>query len=533
MKNLFPLLFIVLAMLGCRRGNPSWETGIGVPVAHGSFGIEQIIADSLTSIGSNGTVYVDYAFALNNIGLDTLMEIPDTTMRYVYPFLLSTGTYPPGYLFTSQNTTTSYQLGAVQLMNCILKNGKMLLAVKNDITQPLDLRVILPCATKNSQILDSTFIVPAAPSFTIASRDTFSIDLSNYTIDLRGPLYNRVNTLTIQYSIKVSTTATASANITMFSDSVGLNMTLTGIVPEYVRGYFGNQTLRAGPDETATGIFDLITSGSFGLDSLKMELELENYVGMDARMQINSLWSRNAQTGQMVTMTAPVIGQTYNFNRATYSYGNPPSIPSRFTIQLDNSNSNLRAMIENQPDFMGYDISVETNPLGNVSGSNDFYYNNWGLNAKMHVLMPLSFHASQLTLLDTLDVDLTAVEDPQAVGDAALTVYAQNGFPFEAQIQLYLLDAAGNITDMIVASPGIIAQAPLLNNGSYFTSSGTTPSVLNIPLTAAQSQRLLGSSKVLTRIVFDTNSAPDYVRIRNTDRFDVRITADFNYTFGN
>lgn len=504
-----------------------------MPVAHGSFGIEQLIADSLTSTGSDGTVYVDYAFSLNNIGLDTLMEIPDTTLRYNYS-AFQNGQFAPGAtIYSSPSTPTRYQLGAIQLVNCVLRKGTMRIAVKNDITQPIDLRIQLPGAVRNSQPLDVTYIVPAATSSSVAYLDTLEIDLAGYDIDMRGPQYNQVNTLSFQYSIKISTTATSSANITAFADSMQMNMTLTGIVPEYVRGYFGNQNLQAGPEETATGIFDLITSGSFGLDSLKMELDLENYVGMDARMRINSLWSRNAQTGQTIVMTAPVIGQTYNFNRATYSYGNPPSVPSRFTMQLNNSNSNLRAMIENQPDFLGYDISVETNPLGNISGSNDFFYNDWGLNAKMHVLMPLSFHASQLTLADTLDVDLTAVENPEAIGGGTLTVFAQNSFPFHAAIQLYLLDAAGNITDVLVAQPNVIAQAPLVTSSSSLVSAGSTPGILHIPLTAEQSRRLLNSSQVYTQVVFDTGSAPNYVRIRNTDKLDLRITADFNYTFGN
>lgn len=501
-------------------------------MAHGSFGIEQLIADSLTSTGADGTVYVDYTFSLNNIGLDTLLEIPDTTLRYIYP-AVSSGSFPPGATIWGQNTTTRYQLGAIQLMSCEMREGTMRVAVKNDITQPLDLQITLPCATSNSQILDTILIVPAAYSSTAAYRDTFEISLAGYSVDMRGPQFNQVNTITIQYTIKVSTTATGQAITTAWADSVGMNMTFTGIKPELVRGYFGNQTLQAGPEETATGIFDLITAGSFGLDSLKMELELENYVGMDARMRINSLWTRNAQTGQTVMMAAPVIGQTYNFNRATYSYGNPPSVPSRFTMLLDNSNSNLRAMIENQPDFLGYNISVETNPLGNVSGSNDFFYTDWGLNAKMHVLMPLSFHASQLTLADTLAVDMTAVENPEAIGGGTVTVYAQNSFPFHAAIQLYLLDAAGNITDVLVAQPNVIAQAPLVSSNSSLVSAGSTPGILHIPLTADQSRRLLSSNRVYAKVVFDTGSAPNYVRIRTTDKLDLRITADFNYTFGN
>ncbi|MGL5888928.1 MAG: hypothetical protein ACRC3B_03545, partial [Bacteroidia bacterium] len=267
MKNLFLLISAVIVMQGCRRGNPSWETGIGVPVAHGSFGINQLIADSLTSTGASGVVYVDHTFELNNLGTDTLFNIPDTTLRYTY-FSFLNSQISPGSTIWSQNTTTRYQLGVVELMNTILRKGTMRIAVKNDLTQPIDLRIVLPGATLNNQVLDTLLIIAAAPNSQNARLDTFEIDISGYTIDLRGPQFNQINTLTTQYTIKVSTTATASANIAAYTDSMSMNMTLTGIVPEYVRGYFGNQTLQAGPEETATGIFDLITSGGFGLDSL-------------------------------------------------------------------------------------------------------------------------------------------------------------------------------------------------------------------------------------------------------------------------
>jgi hypothetical protein len=531
-RKLLLICAISLAFTSCRRGDPSWETGIGVPVAHGSFGIEQLIADSLTATGLDGTVYIDHTFALNNLGTDTLFNIPDTTLRYAYslpiPYQLA-----PGTQLVNQTSTTRYQLGAIQLMNSILRSGKMVIFVQNDLTQPVDVRLRLPNATRNNLPLDTLLHIAAAPDSIHGFQTSAEVDLSGYTVDLRGPQYNQVNTLTTQYTANISTNATGFENLYP-ADSVVMNLTFTGIVPEYVRGYFGNQTLQAGPEETATGIFDLITSGSFGLDSLKMELELENYVGMDARMRINGLWARNSATGQIIYMNAPVIGQTYNFNRATYSYGNPPSVPSRFSMQLDNSNSNLRAMVESMPDYLGYNIHIETNPLGNVSGSNDFFYHDWGLNAKMHLLMPLSFHASQLTLADTLDVDMTPVENPEAVGGGTLTVFAQNSFPFHASIQLYLLDAAGNITDVLVAQPNVIAQAPLVANSSNsVVSNGSTPGILHIPLTAAQSQRLLHSNRVYAKAVFDTGTAPNYVRIRNTDKLDLRITADFNYTFGN
>lgn len=185
-------------------------------------------------------------------------------------------------------------------------------------------------------------------------------------------------------------------------------------------------------------------------------------------------------------------------------------------------------MFELMPDFLGYDFSLWTNPLGNVSGNNDFLYTRFGINAYIDVDMPVNFFADQIVLVDTIATDFN-VANAEDIRTANLTLFAGNGFPFDADVQLLLLDENNNVTTSLVATPGIIASAPLAQAGGYFFANGATQSVLHIPLDEAQTDAFLHSTRVLFRAVFDTNTNPNYVKIFTTNKLDFNLTADFEY----
>lgn len=527
----FIALVILSMLLGCRRGDPSWETGLVVPIAQGSLSIDNLINDSLTSNSANGGIDIDYTFLLNNLATDSLVSIPDTALKYIVNLPISLS-FSPGAQIASITTSTFYSLGEVQLINGRLKSGSMRIDLQNDVMQPVDIRYRLPYTTKNGIPFDTLIVVPAAPNPFNGSKISAIVNLAGYEVDFRGPNFNQSNTIVSQYTIGISSTATGFQTITP-DDSMIVSALFSGVVPEYARGYFGSTLLQTGSAESFTDVFSRITGGTFGLEALRLELGVKNYIGVDARMQINQFWSRNSSTGQTVNLTAPLIGQSLNFNRAIASNNFPPSIPSTKTFVFDNSNSNIKALIENQPDYIGYNLDVLVNPLGNVSGNNDFYYTDWGINASLHVLMPLSFYADQLKLMDTLDIDFSSLDKPEAIGAGKLTLYATNEFPFSAQIMVYLLDETGTVSDSIVAQPNLIAAGISSLQNAALMSTGSVRSTLYMPLDASRVQRLLKCKRLLIKSIFDTNSNPGYVRLRPNDKMDIQITADFNYTFEN
>ncbi|HET6991640.1 MAG TPA: hypothetical protein VFJ43_09970, partial [Bacteroidia bacterium] len=314
---------------------------------------------------------------------------------------------------------------------------------------------------------------------------------------------------------------------------VGVTNTISGIKPYYIRGYFGNQTIQVGPEETGFSLFHKIQSGSIGLDSLKMSIDVDNYVGMDSRLTINRVWSHNTRTGQIVNLNNSVIGTPINVNRGVLTGSWLPVIPSSYNFTFDNSNSNAKALVENLPDQLGYDVTLITNPLGNVSGNNDFLFTDYGINATLNVEMPLNLFADQLVIADTVVPNFSSVKNQDNILKGTLNLYAANSFPFDASLDVYFLDVNGNVTGSVVAQPNTINSGPVTMSGGYLVSVGFSNSQIRIPLTETETQAMFHSAKIVFVSKFDTNSNPVYAKIFASNRLDINLSADFDYRVGN
>ena len=66
--------------------------------------------------------------------------------------------------------------------------------------------------------------------------------------------------------------------------------------PEYAKGYIGQDILAFGPETIETDVFDFIQSGSIDLESAKISIAIDNYIGADASFQINNLSALNDET---------------------------------------------------------------------------------------------------------------------------------------------------------------------------------------------------------------------------------------------
>ncbi len=527
------LLSAVLLQFGaCKRdGTPSWDVGVVVPLAHASLSINNLIGDSLSSSNADGSIKLVYSSKIAGLSMDTLFNIPDTTVSNIFapPITLNITAGSP-ITPTTPNQTTFGASGA-QIVYGILTHGQMFLHLQNDIRRRVIVRYQIPCASLNSIPFDMSYTIPAAADSLHAEFMDVTIDLSGYSIDFTGANHDRVNTLTTTFTARIDPTDNDATIYT--SDTVGVNNTMKGIKPYYIRGYFGNETTQIGPDETDFPIFKKVIAGSLGLDSLKMSLSIDNYIGMDSRLTINSIWSRNTRTNHSVYLNNSVMGMPINVNRAQYTNSWLPVVPSSYNFVFDNSNSNAKALVENLPDKLGYDFTLITNPLGNVSGNNDFLFANYTIDSKLNIEMPLNLFADQLVTSDTVLPDFSSFKNRDKILKGTLTLFAENSFPFEADMNLYFIDVLGNITGSVVAQPNAIASSPTNIVGGYVVSVGHTSSQLSIPLNETQTQALLNSTKIIFVSKFDTHSIPMYAKIFDTNHLDLKLTANFDYRVGN
>ena len=257
------------------------------------------------------------------------------------------------------------------------------------------------------------------------------------------------------------------------------------------------------------------SGGAIHANDIDLNLELENGVGTDFKLKINELSSIRNNTG--VNLSHSIIGQSQNINRA-YLVGNSV-VPSFFTSTINSSNSNINSFIENLPTSFGYDIDIELNPLGNISGHNDFISKNHPLSIDVDLVTPFSFALDQLTLRDTIELSIV---DTNGINSGTLYMEITNGFPLSAEISLFPL----NSTNQLLI-PELIPSA-IINSNNIVTDSITTTHSLT--LSENTINNIKNSKQIIVEVVFNTPAGNSPIDFYDNYKIDFKISADFNAT---
>jgi hypothetical protein len=520
-KSTFLIIVLFALVYACRKefGGPRWDTNILAPILHTNFGINNLIADSLLDINNDQSVTLVFDNTVFNLTADTIVKIPDTTLSYVYTTPITLNYNPGDYVINSVSQST-FNFNGPELRRATIRSGYINVFIKNEIREKVIVIYQLPDAEKNSVPFSKTFIVPAKVGNTPGTfTDTFN--LNGYEIDMRGQMGSSFNTLRTNYSAQIDPASTQSNIQVLPGDSVALYNSFIDVIPQYAQGYFGTGTYSYS-DTSAFDVFANIVGGSLLLDSVRMNLQIDNSVGADAKVKINGLTSINTYNNSSVSLTNPVIGSSINITRAFDANGTV--VPTIYSFFLDNGNSNIKNLVENLPNKIGYSIDAEINPLGNVSGGHDFIYYGGGIKVNLNAEVPLYLAAGNLTFADTIAYDISV--DDQDVDNATLTVYAENGFPFEARIRLFILNDNNLIVDSLMPLINTIDNAPV--NSSYIV---TQPKLtkLVIPINAQKMQNLYNYKKIYIRISFNTVDYPQLIKIYEYYKIDVKLVGDFFY----
>jgi hypothetical protein len=172
-------------------------------------------------------------------------------------------------------------------------------------------------------------------------------------------------------------------------------------------------------------------------------------------------------------------------------------------------------------------MQVITNPLGNVSGSNDFIYSDKLMKATLNMEIPLSLVARNLTLVDTLAMNLSSANGAQNVKSGTITLFANNGFPFDASIQIYLLNDQNAIADSIFSVINTIDEAPI---NTALRASTKKLTKLVVPISESKMSLLYSTKRVALKVKFNTSAQPSYIKIYSDYRMDVNLVGDINYS---
>lgn len=519
-------VFCVLIAASCKKENqrPQWDIGVLGPMVKGSLTINNLVNDTLLKTNTDRSLSLVYERSLYSLNIDSLVTIPDTNIvnsfSYTFPIRLTAG-------FPFKDTTSEIKLSVsnVQLRYAIIKSGQTVITATNKLPTKVFFSYIIPKATLNGNPYTLSTSVAAA-DINGSKTTTSVVDLSGYHLDLSGQTGSKVNSLAykiLAYTDSAGQAVTVTANDTFLL----IYNTLKSIKPSYVKGYLGQSTINVSTDSSSINLFKSIKSGTLDLEAANVNLSIENDIGVDAQVTINSLASINSGRSSTVSLVSSRLNTALNINRASSTGTNdaPGYIPSFYTLQFDNSNSNFKMLIDNLPDLFTFGLKIETNPLGNVSGDNDFAFADHLINASLRLEVPFNFSANQLILSDTADFTLSGDSILTNIGAGSLLFNVDNGFPFSFTIKLVTLDMQNNLSDVLLSNAN--AATPPLDVNLYAV--GKQRSQFVIPLDEARVERLRNAKKMIVTAAITTAAGLQHVKIYSNYSINYKLIGDVTY----
>ncbi len=525
MKRLALLLSAALFLSNCKKENDraQWDVAILTPIFKATLTVGDLIGDSLKMVSPDGAVTVVYDNNIYSTPVDSIFEIHDTLISTVFP---SPGiiSLMPGQVFYSQPEVMDLALNGVELSTAIIKSGYARLVAKNHLQTKVIYTFNIPKATLSGVPFQKIQALDAAPPGGFTEFDQ-KFDISGYSIDLTGPAGTIYNHIT--YTVQGETDPTGTSVTLAVGDTVvDVTSGFESLIPLYAKGYLGQGTVsESGENRLGTS---KIGGGTILLDSVSATLTIKNSIGADAQALLTSMQSVNTRTGSTVDLVAPnLVNHILNLNRASESGTAPAPINSTYyVVQLDNTNSNILSLVENLPEKLTYDLNFNLNPLGNVSGHHDFIYTDDLFEANLKVNFPLRFAANQILFADTESIALGTSTTSDNVGDGTFTIIADNGFPFELELQLMILNNNNQAVDSLFF-PNTIAPAPL--NGLY-RATGKQRTLIPIAVSVSRKNLLLSASRIAIRARFSTSSYPHILQIYSDYELDLKLVGDFQYS---
>lgn len=490
---IYSLIFL-LALTACKKEKTSWGSDWVAPLVSDTLSLTELENDSTLVINSFANYEVDLTRTIIDLGLQDIIEIPDTTIAQDYVISGGSVTIPPGYTIVNQIEEHELNVQDVQLKRIRVSEGVIRVKVFNPLPTAASFVVQLPGVEKDGVQFSQNYAAPAAngndPGIVTAN-----LDISGYWIDLTGEFGNSYNQL---QSKLIVTSSPSGPSVTLSSsDIIKVEAKFEGIKMNYARGYFGNKII-SDTVSTTIDLMNAIESGSVDLPGTDLRFEIENGMKLSAKATLTTVYNTN-NSGNVIALSTPQIGNPIYMEAATGSW--QTLTPKYENIEITSSNSNLENYLENLGKTHTFGYKLELNPWGNVSGGWDEIFPNSRLKVRLHAELPMTLGLDDLTLRDTFDIDLTQDQESSHIESGDLVLNATNAFPMKGQVTLYLMTESGSILHTVIGTNSL--QSSLYGNVDT-DGLRKMKSEMHFVLTEAAINDLDKIRKVCVRVKLDT-----------------------------
>lgn len=415
------------------------------PILNDEITIKQILEknDSIKfiKIGSDKLITIVYKDSMD-VGFNSnpdQFSIPTQSFSQTLalPFI------PTGVVVTSQNynfsspdykesiETQAVNGTTTELKSATFVGGTLQITIVNNFNHYIRNGLITLTSLKSPQ--GNSVTIP----FTADSHGTFThtVNLSEYLVDA----YDAASTQYNVFAYRISgTIETIAGNIISSTDNISINLSFQN--PEFrkITGKI-NYTFTQSDQSYNIDMFRMGKNIKFHLEDPKLSLYFENTYGVPMALSFNTFAFTDSIDQLKPITTSGTSDRDLKVGAGTKNYINfitEGQQLARDTLVLNKSNSNIADAFNCAPKRLNMGATVEIGD--NTDNHNYFVDNTSSFKLKTEVEIPVHGWA-QVTMSDTMEIDLPDIEDEHYVIDTAniaLNLKVTNKTPMGVALQV-------------------------------------------------------------------------------------------------
>jgi hypothetical protein len=249
-----------------------------------------------------------------------------------------------------------------------------------------------------------------------------------------------------------------------------------------IKGVFVQKSIDFPLTDIAVNFYNNSNSVLVYFEDPKLMLDFRNQMGLPVQiLTINPFYCELKDGG-----TINVTGFPSPLNLPAAPAFNTES---KTSVLMDNSNSNIRSLVNSRVSKVNYKIGFSSNP-GGVTNPRNFTTDTSRIYVDGRVELPLWGTSSDFMLGDTFPFEVPR-DDDGTIEWVTFRTNITNGFPIDTRIQVYFLDSVTNIAVDSLFDSGIpqpvIAGAVVDGNGIVLSA---TNKIQDVTFTGARVKRL-------------------------------------------
>ena len=443
-----------------------WQPEIAFPLINTSLGITDFFENTTTDfleVDANNFLTIVYRNKVSSPPANEIIEVED--FGFIIPDSVI-GLSPEFFPF--ENTINQLDV----------KSGNLEFNISTAITEDIELSVMFINITRDGQIFRHNAMIEY--NGTSPTNITGSLDLSGYSINFED------------YFVIAYTAYDINGNRYVLE---GMNYNFTDLTFSYIEGDFGGAVVDLPQSSFLLDVIDRAVHGEFMLEDPKVLIEVENSLGVPIELSAFEL-NGVEDDGTVIPLNSPLDSGVLIKSPPIDSLGNSETI----LVTIDRNNSNIREVVNAFPNKLQYRFTGEI--LSTLPDSASYALDASNLDVNLGIELPLWGKVRNMVYESVSDLDPTDLMEAENI---EFKLIAENGFPLEANFQVYFQNAQGIAVDSLVdASAPIFIAAGTVDANGLVTSS--TTSEISIMLSGAKIASFTDVSQVTVRATLATSN---------------------------